>query len=64
MDFREPDYLGDGVYASFDGYHLWLQTNNGYGSTNSIALEPPVLEALDRYRERLSAALATTPVEG
>jgi len=20
----EPTYLGDGVYASFDGYHIWL----------------------------------------
>lgn len=21
---KDPTYLGDGVYASFDGYHVWL----------------------------------------
>jgi hypothetical protein len=42
-------YLGDGVYASFDGYQVWLHTWNGIEDTNAIALEPPVLEALGTY---------------
>ena len=46
------DYLGDGVYASFDGYHIILDLR-GQDSTTRIALEPSVLEALDRYRERI-----------
>ncbi|MFT5483313.1 MAG: hypothetical protein ACI9GW_001970 [Halieaceae bacterium] len=47
-----PDeYLGDGVYASCDGYHIILDLR-GQDSTTRIAVEPAVLEALDRYRER------------
>ena len=43
-------YIGDGVYASFDGYHVWLRT----GEEQQIALEPQVLWALDAYREALA----------
>lgn len=46
-----PDHLGDGVYATFDGYHIILDLR-GQDSYTRIALEPQVLEALDRYRER------------
>lgn len=42
-------YLGDAVYASFDGYQIWLRT--GDGNNQRIALEPAVLCALDRYRK-------------
>jgi len=38
-------YLGDGVYASFDGYHIWLKTQEG----DSIAIEDGVCEMLYRY---------------
>lgn len=40
-----PQYLGDGVYASFDGFQIWLRTQEG----NEIALEPSVMTALYRY---------------
>lgn len=44
-------YLGDGVYASFDNYHIWLAVDD---HTNKVvALEPSVYEALVRYAERL-----------
>lgn len=42
------EYLGDGVYASFDGYHVWLDTRAQH-PVNRIALEPAVLDALERY---------------
>jgi hypothetical protein len=45
-------YLGDGVYASFDGYQIWLRTPRE-NCWHEIALEPPVLEALDAYRRKL-----------
>jgi len=51
-------YLGDAVYASFDGYHIWLKTSNGITTTNQIALEPGVLDALDRFREQLQEQAA------
>jgi hypothetical protein len=46
-------YLGDAVYASFDGYHIWLKTSNGIITTNEIALEPGVLNTLDMFRKQL-----------
>lgn len=46
-------YLGDSVYVSFDGFHIWLTTENGYGPTNQIALDPSVFEALKKYHEKL-----------
>lgn len=44
-------YLGDSVYAQFDGYHIILTTENGYPDDprNRIALEPQVLSALNTY---------------
>lgn len=44
-------YLGDGVYASFDGYHIWLAAND-YGN-KVVALEPGVLAELLRYARRI-----------
>jgi hypothetical protein len=45
-------YLGDGVYASFDGYHIILDLRE-QDSTTRIALEPAVLKWLDRYRQNV-----------
>lgn len=51
-------YLGDSCYADFDGYHVVLTTENGYGPTNTIALEPAVLDALELYVEYLKSEAA------
>jgi hypothetical protein len=45
-------YLGDGVYASFDGYAIELTTENGIETTNTILLEPEVYEALEQYAHK------------
>lgn len=45
-------YLGDGVYAGFDGSNIILTTSNGLESTNEIYLEDRVLDALQIFRER------------
>ena len=47
------EYLGDAVYASFDGYQIWLRT--GDGNDNRIALEPPVINALFECVQKLKA---------
>lgn len=40
-------YLGDSVYATVDNFHpLVLTTENGFGPTNTIVLEPEVIAAL------------------
>ena len=50
-------YLGDGVYAWFDGYYIWLSTTRESGPER-IALEPAVFDALLIFR----ASLAERPV--
>ena len=56
MMLIEDRYLGDGVYASFDGYQIWLDLR-GQDSTTRIALEFGVLACLDRFRQDLRAAV-------
>lgn len=51
---RKEEYLGDGLYASFDGYHIWLRAPRENGD-HEVALEPPVWAALVRYADRLKA---------
>lgn len=48
-------YLGDSVYASTDGYHIILTTENGMPDdpSNLIAMDDQVLSALDRFRHSL-----------
>lgn len=49
MASEHKSYLGDGVYADFDGYAIILTTENGIEMTNRIVLEPPVLVALEKW---------------
>lgn len=51
---RNETYIGDGVYASFDGYQVWLRTPRE-GGNHEIALEPSVLAALNAFVERIRA---------
>ena len=39
-------YLGDGVYAIFDGYGIWLHANDHKNPTDRIYLEPTVFSSL------------------
>ena len=39
-------YLGDGVYAEYDGYGIVLTTSNGIEETNKIYFEDEVVRAL------------------
>lgn len=41
------DYIGDGVYVSFDGYNVNLEVN--HHENHAVALEPDVLIRLIRY---------------
>jgi len=42
-------YLGDGVYAIFDGCGIWLHANDHKHPTDRIYLEPEVFAALNRF---------------
>jgi hypothetical protein len=50
MDKKET-YLGDGVYASFDGYQIWLAVN--HHENKVLALDPAVFSRLCDYVEML-----------
>jgi hypothetical protein len=47
-------YLGDGAYASYDGFGIVLTTENGIEATNTIYLEPEVWHALESYVSNLT----------
>lgn len=49
---KNAEYLGDGAYASFDGWHiiLWAERDNGW---NWVALEPRAHEAFNRFVDSL-----------
>lgn len=43
----EWKYLGDGVYAKFDGHGIWLHANNHENPTDKIYLEPEIVSKLE-----------------
>jgi hypothetical protein len=43
-EYKELGHLGDGVYLSDDGYHLWLAV--GHHESKVVALDPDVALAL------------------
>jgi hypothetical protein len=55
----EERYLGDGVYASYDGYHIWLDTRAQI-PVNRIALEPGVVGEFLRYAAHVALRLVET----
>jgi hypothetical protein len=50
---NKKSYLGEGVHVQYDGYHIVLTTENGVTTTNTIMLEPEVLNSLDRFTKKL-----------
>jgi len=46
-------YCGDGVYAIFMGYGIWLYANSHDNPTDKIYLEPSVLAAVNRFAEEV-----------
>jgi hypothetical protein len=50
----EERYLGDGLYASFDGFMFVLRAPR-WDADHWVALEPEVLAAFDRYRAEAEA---------
>lgn len=58
----EDRYIGDGVYASFDGYHIILDLR-AQDNTTRIALEPPVLDELLRFRKDIATMISSAAAE-
>ena len=51
-EYRRKVYLGDGVYAQYDGYHIWLTVEDGIHTLHTIGIEPIVRDALKAYIEK------------
>lgn len=56
--YSNKQYLGDSVYAEFDGFAVTLTTENGLGPDNTIIIEPDVLHALNDYVTRMKELYA------
>lgn len=46
------EYLGDGLYAEWDGWNIILSAPRENGD-HWVGLEPTVFDALIRYKERV-----------
>ena len=60
------EYIGDSVYAEFDGTNLILTTENGYPDDprNRIVLEPEVWSLLTTWMDRAMARPSDGPSDG
>ena len=47
----EEEYIGDGVYVSFDGYHIKIQVNDYRSEPVVVVLEPQVMDALIAFHD-------------
>ena len=45
-------YLGDGLYASFDGFQIILRAPRGY-EDHYVMLDPSVFDALMEYGDKI-----------
>lgn len=50
-------YLGDGVYVMWDGYHVVIMANSHIQPTDVIYFDPYVLKSFMKYVERLERQL-------
>ena len=48
-DSSRIEYIGDGVYAYTDGYHLILKVSNGAEDKEPVFIEPQVWDRLKKY---------------
>jgi hypothetical protein len=48
------EYLGDGLYANYDGHGIWLYANHHEHPTDKVYLEPSVYATLKRFMERVA----------
>lgn len=55
-DPPEPTYLGDGLYASWDGHQIELYASNGIRKTNSVFLDGQVFAAFEEFVQRIKDA--------
>ena len=58
---EQPRYIGDGVFASFDGYHVVLKTGNPNNPDDTIHLDDKTMAALMVYASDKMAHIFPDP---
>ena len=56
---NQKRYLGDGAYVIFDGWFVVLTAENGIHATDTVVLEPEVLQAFLDFLDDIRAARRT-----
>lgn len=59
----QKTYIGDGVYASFDGYEFTLETERMENGRNWMVLGPYEMEALFKFVDSFARKEAQPEVE-
>lgn len=60
---EKETYLGDGLYASFDGFAIWLRAPRETGD-HVVALEPQVYRELVNFVDRMKKEKVINPLAG
>lgn len=53
MEISEVIFLGDGLYAKFDGYHIEVFSWDGAKTTNQVFLDSSVRQALRKVIDEI-----------
>ena len=53
MTKENSEYIGDGVYAGYDGMSIWLHVGSHDKPTDKVCLEDFVLTALINFAKRV-----------
>ena len=56
-DLKQKAYIGDSVYIEFDGRGIILTTENGLGPSNTIYMEPEVVNSFLAFLDCIKKGL-------
>jgi len=56
-------YLGDGVYAEYDGEGIMCTTENGVTVTNRIYFDPSTMNGLLMFLDKLKQEASHGPID-
>ena len=59
MSVTDKTYLGDGLYAAWDGEYIILSAENGIRATDTVYLDAETWAELVDYIDRLKAKART-----
>lgn len=49
---KDPEYLGDGAYASHDGFQIWVSCDREHG-LDAVALDARGIQDLVSYAKKI-----------